>query len=126
MNPTSIEDRFDDLMRITYAIKGLGMAIEDCSTSMSVRNNKIDIEEITYALSDSIKLMAITLGDKLEDMKREITEMDVRQQKQASDATIEALDGFVSFTRGSLHIDGKQPKQAALDNEVSRPPSIRP
>ena len=126
MNQISIEDRFDDLMRITYTIKGLGMALEDCSTSMSSRNNKIEIEEITYALSDSIKLMATSLGDKLEDMKREITEIDGKQQKQAIEATIEALDGFVSFTRGSLHIDGKQPKQATLDNEVSRPPSIRP
>ena len=108
MNPTSIEDRFDDLMRITCTIKGLGMALEDCSTSISSRNNKIEIEEITYALSDSIKLMATSLGDKLEDMKREITEIYGKQQKQASEATIEALDGFVSFTHGSLHIDGKQ------------------
>ena len=91
MKTISIEDRFDDLLRISYAIKGLGMALEDCSTSMSCRINKIEIEEITYALSDSIQLMAVTLGHKLEDMKREITEVDAKQPKQASASDIEAL-----------------------------------
>jgi len=107
MKTISIEDRFDDLLKITYAIKGLGMALEDCSTSLTSRTNKIEIEEITYALSDSIKLMAITLGEKLEDMKREITEIDGKQPKQASAEDIEALasDGRIPADMAGALVD---------------------
>lgn len=73
---TTINNKMNEIENLVLTIKGLSMALEDCSPAMTNRNNAVQTESITLAIADAINRLSVVVSKELNELSNMIDRSD--------------------------------------------------